>query len=326
MVWSNEFTYYLGYLWADGYVCRNSIRLELNKNDMICIKDVLNKISFIKFNEYTRDRIGCKTQMSLHFCNTKLYDSFFSKYFINKSIKSPKELIEIIPKEYIRYFFLGLVDGDGCFYISKNKKNTQFSISSSYEQDWNHIVELFNFLDIKKYSIEKKINRRNGNSSSQVRVCNYNDLLKLSNYLYPHGYEIGLERKYDKCISIINNKPNITLNNEFIEKNKLIGKINELKTIQNVAIYFKCSKKKIFNYCKKYDIKEDGFYQTIKLKKNEYLSLSESKTFIQKFKLKSKKDWVLFCKEGKRPNNIPSNPFVFYKEMDWISYGDWLGF
>ena len=77
MVWSNEFAYYLGYLWADGYVSRNNIGLELNKNDMICIKDVLNKISFIKFNEYTRDRIGCKTVMSLYICNTKLYDSFF---------------------------------------------------------------------------------------------------------------------------------------------------------------------------------------------------------------------------------------------------------
>ena len=57
-----------------------------------------------------------------------------------------------------------------------------------------------------------------------------------------------------------------------------------------------------------------------------YMTYEESKIFISKLNLKSKKEWVTFCKEGKRPNNIPSNPFLFYKNSGWVSYMDWLGY
>jgi hypothetical protein len=56
------------------------------------------------------------------------------------------------------------------------------------------------------------------------------------------------------------------------------------------------------------------------------MTYEESKIFISKLNLKSKKEWVTFCKEGKRPNNTPSNPFLFYKNSGWVSYMDWLGY
>lgn len=325
IIWSNEFVYYLGYLWADGTIYRTGIKLELKESDMIDIIDTLYKINFIKFREYRRTREGWSPQMSIYFCNAKLYDSFFSIYFKDKSKSSPKKLLEIIPSEYIRYFFLGLIDGDGCFYLSKDKKITQFSISSSYEQDWTHIEELFKSIDIKKYRINKRINK-NGNSQSFIRVVNYNDIERLSNYLYPNEYEFGLKRKYDKCIEIIDNKPKYTCNNEDIDKNDLLNAIESINSINDICKYFKCSKKKILNYIKKYKISDNRFIQEERLKKDEYMNVNESKIFMSKFNLKSKNEWVSFCKNGNRPKNIPSNPFLFYKNDGWISYGDWLGF
>jgi hypothetical protein len=324
--WSKEFVYYLGFLWADGSVYRNGIRLELIESDSIELIDYFNKIDFIKFNTYKRMRKGCNPQMSIYFCNSKIYDKFFSLYFKDKSTLSPKELLKAIPSEFVNYFYLGLIDGDGCFYISKDKKSTQFSISSSYQQDWTHIEDLFYLLDIKKYGINRRINKQNTNSQSSIRITNYNDILKLSNYLYPNGYELGLKRKYNKCKLIIDNIPKYTINNETIMYDELISKITELKVIKEVSKYFNCSYKKIFNHCKKYNIDKDGFTQNKRLKYEEYMTYDESKIFISKLNLKSKKEWVTFCKEGKRPNNIPSNPFLFYKNSGWVSYMDWLGY
>ena len=322
--WCPEFAYYLGYLWADGHICRVSISLEINSNDANAILPHLSKIDFLKLNLYNRHREGCKPCTRINFTSAKLYDSFFSIYFNEKSLSSPDKLLEIIPDKLKRYFFLGLIDGDGCFYVSKNGKTKQFEISSSYDQDWEYIINLFETINIKKFTIQKS-ETKNGNSS-KIRVVNYNDIEKIYNYLYPSGYEIGLKRKYDKCKLIIDNKPRYTCNNEFLEKEILIEKIDELNDINLVSKYFNCSTKKIYNHCLKYNITTNGFVRSIRLRNDEYMNIVESKKYIQSFKLKSKNEWVIFCKNGNRPKNIPSNPYEFYKDNGWVSYGDWLGF
>ena len=48
-------------------------------------------------------------------------------------------------------------------------------------------------------------------------------------------------------------------------------------------------------------------------------------TKIHKLKLKNVKEWNSFCKNGKIPIKIPSNPQRIYKNTGWISWGDWLG-
>lgn len=55
------------------------------------------------------------------------------------------------------------------------------------------------------------------------------------------------------------------------------------------------------------------------------LSYKKSHLFIQEFNLKNSVDWKSYCKSGKRPANIPSNPDKAYKNKGWISWGDWFG-
>lgn len=55
----------------------------------------------------------------------------------------------------------------------------------------------------------------------------------------------------------------------------------------------------------------------------EYLSFSEAKKFIYKLNIKTHRCWREYCKKEK-PENIPSNPNVVYKEV-WVSWDDWFG-
>ena len=181
--YDKNFVYYLGFLWSDGFVERTRVGIEILEDDAETIVDNICEIDFLKICTTRRHREGRRPQMRIYFCNTKIYDSYFSKYFINKSLNSPIELIKSIPDNLKRYFYLGLIDGDGCFYFNERNKIRQFYVTSSFEQDWSHMTNLFNEINVTQYEI-RKVENKNGNKSSYIRVKKYDEILKLFNYLY----------------------------------------------------------------------------------------------------------------------------------------------
>lgn len=56
-----------------------------------------------------------------------------------------------------------------------------------------------------------------------------------------------------------------------------------------------------------------------------HLSYAEARAFVHTLGLKSQNEWKKYCKDGKKPSNIPHAPWVVYKDNGWISWGDWLG-
>ena len=47
--------------------------------------------------------------------------------------------------------------------------------------------------------------------------------------------------------------------------------------------------------------------------------------FARKLKLKTSQEWNEFAKSDKRPRNIPSSPYHFYKNKGYKDIKDWLG-
>lgn len=259
IVYTKEFVYFLGFLWADGYIERYRTLLEIVETDAMDVVDNIKKIKFLKICTSKRKRKNRKPQMSIYFCNSSFYDVFQKKYFHNKSEKAPTDLINIFPQETKRYFYLGLIDGDGCFYF-KNKTR-QFYVTSSYDQDWTHITDLFSRLEIKQYEIRRVVNK-NGNKSSYIRIKKHDEISKLTSFLYPIGYELGLTRKYLKSKEIIDNPPKNSSNKSKINKEDLLNKIDSGLSIYEIATYLDCNWRKIHNYCKNNNInKPKGFYR-----------------------------------------------------------------
>lgn len=258
MLYNKNFIYFLGFLWSDGFIERYRTILEIVEEDALEILDDIKSIDFLKISTSRRTRKNRRTQIAIYFCDSKFYDEFQSKYFIDKSTRSPDDLIDEIPIEMIRYFYLGLIDGDGCFYF--NNKSRQFYVSSSYDQNWSHMTRLFENLGIKQYEIRRVINP-NGNRSSYIRIKKHVEIESLYRYLYPNGYEIGLTRKYNKCLDIVNNPPSHSANKSIIDLRELIEKIEELKNINLVSNFYDCNWRKIHDLCKKNKIETPrGFY------------------------------------------------------------------
>lgn len=59
--------------------------------------------------------------------------------------------------------------------------------------------------------------------------------------------------------------------------------------------------------------------------RQRYLSFIEARDFVHKLNLKNKREWKLYCKNQKRPQDIPATPEVIYALKGWLSWSDWLG-
>ena len=48
----------------------------------------------------------------------------------------------------------------------------------------------------------------------------------------------------------------------------------------------------------------------------KYRSFNEARKFIRSLKLKNYEEWVIYCKSGKKPEDIPASPWNVYKEWN----------
>lgn len=201
------FIYFLGFLWADGHLYkrgRSSIIFcsEIDSND---IRNILLKI--FKFSEYTRqakNKDGSnfgKLGYRFNITDKILYSCLVKYGFLEKSFTSHKRVLDFIPENLHHYFWRGFFDGDGCLY-TKHRRSLAFW--STIEQDWSALINIFQFLNIKDYSITKYSRKQGKHKSSTIELRKSNEIKIFLDYIYSDEI-FGLTRKYNKYLEYINN-------------------------------------------------------------------------------------------------------------------------
>jgi hypothetical protein len=56
-----------------------------------------------------------------------------------------------------------------------------------------------------------------------------------------------------------------------------------------------------------------------------FLPFEEAREFIRNLKLSGDSQWREYLKSGEKPDSIPSNANLIYKDKGWINWGDWFG-
>ena len=196
-----ESVYLLGFIWGDGYINNSGknkqIKIECLSEDIDTLKPLLLKTGIWDFYERLRKNKKRKTTTCIT-TNKILMDFLIEQEYKNKSIVTPNKIFNIIPDELKKYFILGWIDADGCFYWNKKYKLRQFYLSGTYEQDWD-VFET----TLKNIGVTYKIIRISKKSKySCIRVTNKLDIMKIGNYIYDDL--IPFQRKYDKYNLIIN--------------------------------------------------------------------------------------------------------------------------
>lgn len=193
-----EVAYFLGFLWADGYIVRQEVRLSILTVDMNAIKPALDKIGKWNYNERVRN--GGKPICTAFTNNKKLFDFLVDNDFKIKSGASADKILNKIPLHLKHYFFRGLVDGDG--HINKNG----IFISSCYKQNWKYVIDVSNELFIKSYVYQSSYE----NSSSSKLEMNGLNGVGFGDYIYKNieTDNIGLPRKFESYLKLKNKVEN----------------------------------------------------------------------------------------------------------------------
>ena len=193
---SEEKAYWLGFIYADGYIDANCNCFELSLKS----SDSEHLYKFNKFMEYEGDNVKfdsvkCNGKICgrarWYITNKHLWNTLNSLGIIpNKSLKLVFPNIDIfVSKDLIKHFIRGYVDGDGCIsYNDPQHKHMNIGLLGTYD----FLMEVQNYIPSSLHKLQKHNNVYN-------LVINGSAGYKVVKYLYENS-TISLSRKYEKYL------------------------------------------------------------------------------------------------------------------------------
>ena len=117
-----------------------------------------------------------------------------------KSSENHEKIFNYLKSKELQLFFLrGLIDGDGNFYLNEKDKYGQFTLASNLNQDWSYLQEF-----LKDFNPHINVSEKVSGNSSVLRITGKTNIINFINYLKYDSIEIGLKRKINKALEIIN--------------------------------------------------------------------------------------------------------------------------
>lgn len=191
---SADKAYWLGFLYADGYIDKkNSIRINLMKQDEEHLKKFLKAIEATNTKiKYSKKETNNKTYYQAYI---SLRDSKMVKDLADKGCVNNKSLIltfpkEKIPKEHYSHFIRGYFDGDGSLHKTLCGKAKKFNYRISFVGTKDMLENIKNIFHKEKLSLENKGN------FYVLAISGNKQLESILSYIYKDSYnDIELTRK-----------------------------------------------------------------------------------------------------------------------------------
>lgn len=198
---SKEKAYWLGFIYADGYVTGKNLGIALS---------VVDKTHLMKFKENIESTYPIYTYFSsssyksIQYCRMILNSENLVRDLKNKGVVNNKSLIikfpneKILNKSFYKDFIRGYFDGDGSLILSRHSINFKICGTKEFLEK---LIEIFN--EVSDYEFKSKLFKRNKDEKNNYYLSygGKNKTLSIMNYLY-HNSEIYLERKYKKFITL----------------------------------------------------------------------------------------------------------------------------
>lgn len=187
-------SYFIGFWIADGWMDTTLRQVRVSSIDEQIIRDLAKAIGYTnKIYEQKNRKFGSKELSGTTQYSISLNSIFVTHYLIKMGYDRLKTGNEFLPQSVLfRHFMRGLSDGDGSFFIHKDKGNKRLgwqlsSASGTFLQD---------ILD--KLRSESVVGSRSSVRAdrSLYRIClAHHDSLRLADWMYLDA-TIKLERKY----------------------------------------------------------------------------------------------------------------------------------
>lgn len=203
---TEEKSYILGFICADGNVETNRIKITLSIKDLHILEDIKKslksnqKITFFKRkNPYTKGKEFCEM------CNLTLNSVKLVKPLLKMNLHKDKtyslnsSVLNFVPKHLVRHFLRGYFDGDGnVIWNKKYSSGVKCSINICGNKEFlENTFQLFFPVNNKMYFFKKTKQTWLWRVSSKEKVKNFLDYIyKNSKIHLKRKYKIYLESKY----------------------------------------------------------------------------------------------------------------------------------
>lgn len=203
---TEEKSYWLGYLMADGCVAKNMNTVS------ICSKD---KITIEKFRSFIGDTnipiLPSKNCAGLQNQSVIKINSRKMCFDLTKHGCTPQKAYRIyipnINKDLLNHFLRGYFDGDGCFYIRKDRNiwgNASITSCSNIilKQVQNLLKEL-NILRKNREYIRYTLSKNKKSKYGTINIGSIKEIVKFGDFLYNNA-TIFLQRKFERYLKFKN--------------------------------------------------------------------------------------------------------------------------
>lgn len=215
--------YFLGFFWGDGCFGANgkptTPKVTILKSDADVIFPVFAQILSFQYREYTQPNGKVASVALFNFDRKNLMKLLADNDYLSKAISPHTKILKNIPENLHNYFWRGFFDADGCFFKTVNGSGGVFSVVSDIRQDWSAAKKMFSSIQVENLQEYRDV-EKNGNKSSKLILANGKGIKKLFYYLYPDGFDFGLERKFLKASEILNSLSPFTSSHTGISWNK----------------------------------------------------------------------------------------------------------
>lgn len=183
---TEEKAYWLGFLYADGYIGLTDNRIELT----LQLADIRH---IEKFKEFLQSE--CKVSSNSYRSRLSVKNKKIKNDLIKLGCVPQKSLIltyptyNQVPQPLMKHFIRGYFDGDGCLCVTDKTKC--IDILGTYDFLYQLCIE--SNLDTSKIYVSKS----KSNKVYRIVLGSKLDLYTFSNYVY-EGANVYLDRKYDK--------------------------------------------------------------------------------------------------------------------------------
>lgn len=192
-----EKAYWIGFLYADGYINRTSLRLNINIED----KSHVEKFNSFLDSDYPileEDRLCNLNNKMTYKALLIVTHHHFAERLLELGISSGREDFNMseIPQHLYHYWILGYFDGDGCITRRKNIGYNEYFARVNFSANKKDVLEFI----VRQFSSfggikNKKIQTRKG--SFAIDYCGKNICRKIYDYMY-EDTTVFLDRKKEK--------------------------------------------------------------------------------------------------------------------------------
>lgn len=198
--------YWLGFIYADGWVINNAVGKNYELGIELCREDVqqlidfnkelgnVHKITYAHYEKYICDNANISITDT---AQIRVYSKQIVKDLISHNVLENKTLkaeYPIVDDDLFFDFLRGYIDGDGCIYVNQHK------VSSSVVHITSSHCEVLNYIKNKlmTYGIKSNIYKER---DYKYRICvSYKHAIKLLDLIYYNPNVQKLNRKYEKYL------------------------------------------------------------------------------------------------------------------------------